>query len=121
MREDGLDLNNEMDKEHMKTLTSCTNSLLAKGFGTQFKALKHGLKSLTTEKIYLPEEVKITNFYRFEGDSDPSDNSILYVIETTSGEKGTLTDAYGAYSDAHVSKFVQEVEEIGKREHKKTD
>ena len=121
MREDGLDLNNDMDKEHMKTLTSCTNSLLAAGFETQFKALKHGLKSLTTEKIYLPEEVKITNFYRFEGESDPSDNSILYAIETTSGEKGTLTDAYGAYSDAHVAKFIKEVEEIGKREHKKQD
>jgi hypothetical protein len=116
-----LDLNNEMDKEHMKTLTSCTNSLLAKGYETQFKALKHGLKSLTTEKIYSPEEVKITNFYRFEGESDPSDNAILYAIETLSGEKGTLTDAYGPYSDPHVTKFVQDVEEIAKREHKKAD
>ncbi|MDF2438374.1 MAG: hypothetical protein K0Q95_2750 [Bacteroidota bacterium] len=119
MEAEALDLNNDMDKEHMKTLTSCLNSLLAKGYETQFKALKFGLKSLTTEKIYTPEEVKITNFYRFEGESDPSDNSILYVIETTSGEKGTLSDAYGAYSDAHVSKFIQEVEEIGKRAHKK--
>lgn len=106
------------DKEEMKTLSSCLNSLLSKGFETQFKALKHGLKSLTTEKIYLPEDVKITNFYRFEGESDPADNSILYAIETTSGEKGTLTDAYGPYGDAHVTKFIQEVEEIQKRRHK---
>ncbi|MCE3279023.1 MAG: hypothetical protein K0S44_1214 [Bacteroidetes bacterium] len=113
-----LDLNNDMDKEHMKTLVSCTNSLLAKGYETQFKAMKHGLKSLTTEKIYTPDQVKITNFYRFEGDSDPSDSSILYAIETTSGEKGTLTDAYGAYSDPHVAKFIKDVEDIGKREHK---
>jgi hypothetical protein len=119
MKASELDLNNDMDKEHMKTLVSCTNSLMTKGYVTQFKAIKHGLKSLTTDKIYTPEEVKITNFYRFEGESDPSDSSILYAIETTSGEKGTLTDAYGAYSDPHVAKFIKDVEDIGKREHRK--
>jgi hypothetical protein len=107
------------DKEHMKTLSSCLNSLLAAGFETQFKATKSGLKSLATEKLYQPGEVHITNFYRFEGESDPADNSILYAIETDSGEKGTLSDAYGAYSDAMISEFVKEVEEIEKREHKK--
>ncbi|HEX8515473.1 MAG TPA: hypothetical protein VF868_04680 [Bacteroidia bacterium] len=119
MESSQLDLNNDMDKEHMKTLSSCINSLLASGFATQFKAIKHGLKSLTTEKIYAPEEVKITNFYRFEGESDPADSAVLYAIETVSGEKGTLTDAYGAYSDPHVARFIKDVEDIEKREHKK--
>jgi hypothetical protein len=105
--------------DQMKTLSSCLNSLLAAGFETQFKATKDGLKSLATEKIYDPEDVKISSFYRFEGESDPADNSIVYAIETLSGEKGTLTDAYGAYSDVHVAKFVKEVEEISKRAHVK--
>jgi hypothetical protein len=69
--------------------------------------------------VYKPEEVKIKNFYRFEGESDPADNTILYAIETTSGERGTLTDAYGPYSDSHVAKFIQDVEDIEKRAHKK--
>jgi hypothetical protein len=107
------------DREHMKTMASVINSLTKNGYETQFKVLKEGLKSLATEKVYKPEEVKISNFYRFEGDSDPADNSILYVIDTVSGEKGTLTDAYGAYSDAQIHSFVKEVEEIQKREHKK--
>lgn len=105
--------------DQMKTLSSCLNSLLAAGFETQFKATKQGLKSLTTDKIYNAAEVKISSFYRFEGESDPADSSILYTIETSSGEKGTLTDAYGAYSDAHVAKFIKDVEEIQKRAHKK--
>jgi hypothetical protein len=119
MESDKLDLNSATDKEDLKTLSSVLNSLLSKGFETQFKAIKHGLKSLTTEKIYAPTDIRITNFYRFEGESDPADSSILYAIETTSGEKGTLTDAYGTYSDPHVAKFIQDVEEIAKREHKK--
>jgi hypothetical protein len=112
-----VDLKDE-DKEHMKTLASCINSLASDGYETQFKIVKGQiLKSLTTEKVYHPEDVRINSFYRFEGESDPSDNSILYAIETTTGEKGTLVDAYGAYSDAQISAFVHEVEEIEKKAH----
>jgi len=106
------------DHDSMKTLASCSNSLQEQGFVAQFKASKHGIQSLDTEEVYLPEDVRIINFYRFEGDSDPSDNAILYAIETVSGEKGTLVDAYGAYFDAKVSEFIKEVEDIEKRGHK---
>jgi hypothetical protein len=102
------------DHDSMKTLSSTTRKLSANGYVTQFKALKNGLESLETHEVYTPEEVKIINFYRFEGESDPSDNAILYVIETSRGEKGTLTDAYGVYTDLKVSEFVKQVEEIEK-------
>lgn len=110
--------NKPLEKIEMKTMVSCLNSLLAQGFETQFKAVKNGLKSLATEKVYTPEEVKILNFYRFEGESDPSDNSILFAIETNDGERGTLIDAYGPYSDTNVTKFMQMVEEINKKTQK---
>lgn len=102
------------DHDSMKTLSSCTRKLSQNGYATQFKALKNGLESLETHDVFAPEEVKIINFYRFEGESDPSDNAILYVVETNSGEKGTLTDAYGVYTDPKVSEFVKQVEEIQK-------
>ncbi|MNY17221.1 hypothetical protein D3C86_1505260 [compost metagenome] len=35
-------------------------------------------------------------------------------METSTGEKGTLTDAYGVYTDLKVSEFVKQVEEINK-------
>jgi hypothetical protein len=101
--------------EDMKTLASCINKLVLQGYTEDFKVSERGLLSLQQEKIYSPEEVKIANFYRFEGASDPADNSILYVIETNDGLKGTLTDAYGPYSDPHVAKFVDQVEEISKK------
>lgn len=106
-------------KEEMDTLSSCVNALTAKGFNTQFAVIEQGLKSLATEVVYKPEEVKIVSFYRFEGDSDPADNSILYAIETNNGEKGTLSDAYGMYNDADISTFIKEVEGIEKKPHDK--
>jgi hypothetical protein len=109
------------DHDYMKTLSSCTRMLSQRGFETQFKAHRNGLESLNTHEMYGPQDVKIVDFYRFEGESDPSDNVILYAIETSEGEKGTLTDAYGAYYDAKVSEFIKEVEEIQKRSAHKQD
>lgn len=106
------------EKVPMKTMVSCLNMLMTKGFEAQFKATKAGLKSLATEQVYKPGEVKVINFYRFEGESDPSDNSIVYAIETGSGEQGTLVDAYGPYSDTLVTTFMKEVEEIEKKVNK---
>ena len=60
----------------------------------------------------------MVDFFRFEGQSDPADSAIMYVIETTDGLKGILIDAYGAYADEHVNKFMAEVEEINKKEKK---
>lgn len=104
------------EKIEMKTLVSCINSLANQGFTTDFKVAASGaLRALGTEKLYNPEEVKILNFYRFEGISDPADNSILYALETKDGTRGTLVDAFGPYSDTRVTAFMKEVEDINKK------
>jgi hypothetical protein len=99
----------------MKSLSSCSNKMKEDGFKEDFQVTKEGLSSYSDSKHYTPGQVKILNFYRFEGVSDPGDNSILYVMETEDGRKGTLVDAYGAYSDSDVSKFIVKVEEIQKQ------
>ena len=100
----------------MKSMVTCTNKLVQDGFTENFKVSEQGLMALEKERVYKPEEVSIVNFYRFEGYSDPGDNTILYAIITNDGVKGTLSDGYGAYGDAQVEKFIKQVEEI----HKKT-
>ena len=102
------------EKENMKTLVSVLNSRTLSDFVTQFNITDKGLLSLATQKIYQPNQVKVAHFYRFEGESNPDDNAILYAIETDEGEKGTIVDAYGAYSDALISDFMNQVEGIHK-------
>jgi|KBSSwiStaDraftv2_1062776.scaffolds.fasta_scaffold1241981_1 hypothetical protein len=99
----------------MKSLQACLAKMISTGFTDDFKALDEGLKSLRTNKVYAPEEVKIVNFYRFEGASDPDDMSILYAIETNDGLKGTLVDAYGPYASPEVNQFILAVENINKK------
>jgi len=101
---------------HMKSLALLTNKMVLDGYVEDFKISDQGLRSLKTEKVYQPEEINVINFFRFEGQSDPNDNTIMYVIETTDGAKGTIVDAYGPYADRQLSEFMNNVESI----HKKT-
>lgn len=103
---------------YMNTLTQCTNKMMKEGYTDSYKVKDRGLFSDKTENYYTPEQVSVINFYRFEGQSDPADNTILYVIETADGGKGTLIDAYGPYSDAKVTAFMQQIEDISKKQKK---
>ena len=80
------------------------------GYTDQFRVEKDRLVNLTSGKKYKSADVTAVNFYRFEGISDPDDMSILYAIETCDGIKGTLTDAYGNYSDDDTGAFMKKVE-----------
>ncbi len=102
------------ERKEMKTLIECIEVITKRGYKTSFLGIDNTKIKGEREKHYTPEEVKINTFYRFEGDSDPGDSSILYAIETTGGEKGYLTNAYGPYSDTKISKFIDSVEEIQK-------
>jgi hypothetical protein len=100
----------------MKSLSSCSNKMREMGYTEDFQVDKLGLSTFGQgTKTYRPEDVRIVNFYRFEGVSDPGDNTIMYVIETNDGVKGTLVDGYGAYASDDVAKFIVRVEEIQKQ------
>jgi hypothetical protein len=94
---------------YLRDLAQTLNKMMQDGYTQNFKATEEGLLCLETSKTYNQSDIHVVNFYRFEGISDPSDNSILYAIEATDGVKGTLVDAYGAYSDPLVEKFMKQV------------
>lgn len=103
------------EQQFMNTLTSCVNKVVKDGFSDSFNVTSRGLYSCSKENYYSPEQIKVINFYRFEGESDPADNAIMYVIETADGARGTLIDAYGPYADARVNLFMKEVEDMNKK------
>lgn len=91
------------------------NESLAKGYIENFKVITKGLSTEDGKSVYIPREVAITDFFRFEGYSDPQDNSILYLIETYDGRKGMLIDAYGPEADGRITSFIREVDDIHKK------
>ena len=108
-------LNENNSVPYMKSLATCLSKMVTEGYTEDFKVTDHGLEATHQHGNYKPEQIQVINFFRFEGESDPDDNAILYVIETNDGTKGTLIDAYGIYNDPKVSKFMKDVENIQKR------
>ncbi len=100
---------------YLKTLVECHTKLLADGYKEEFTIADNLLKAVSTGKLYTPAEVSIINFFRFEGQTDPGDSSIMYVLETKDGTKGTLVDAYGPDADGDKTTFIREVEKIQKK------
>ncbi|MCW3093536.1 MAG: hypothetical protein JWP81_4605 [Ferruginibacter sp.] len=100
---------------YLKTLVECHKKMMDDGYKEDFTIEDGRLKCVSSERSYQATDISIKNFFRFEGQSDPDDNSIMYVIETNDGTKGTLIDAYGAYADADISTFITEVEAIEKK------
>ena len=99
----------------MNSLSTCVNKLVTDGYSINFKVDEQGLVAVDEGKHYTPDQVHIKNFFRFEGASDPADNSILYAIELDNGKKGTLIDAYGSYNDESITKFIKQVEDMEKK------
>lgn len=93
----------------MTTLSECLTNALEHGYTENFKVIAKGLATEDEKCIYIPQDIEIPNFYRFEGASDPQDNAILYLIKTNDGRKGTLIDAYGVDADTVLSNFIRQV------------
>ncbi|MDD7886587.1 hypothetical protein [Flavivirga sp. 57AJ16] len=80
-----------------------------KGYGSNFYFKKNKLINSETKNQYLPEDITIVAEHRYEGMSDPSDMSILYVIETNKNEKGTFLLGYGPNTDLDIAEFFKKV------------
>lgn len=88
----------------MTTLSSVMEKMRLKKWDNEFVLEGKGF-CVGTGKFYQPEDLRIIRTYRFEGDSDPSDNVILYIIEAKDGLIGYSLDAYGAYSNHDGEKY----------------
>lgn len=85
-------------QDSFTTVSEAIEDLKKKGYTEDFNMCETGVENKSKKKIHPAEELNVVKFYRFEGFSNPEDNMVLYVIETNTGEKGVLLDAYGAYS-----------------------
>jgi hypothetical protein len=101
-------------KEEEKTMVSVMDKLNQAGYTEQFRVSKGRLERLSDQKSWGANEVRIMDFYRFEGVTDPDDMSILYALECKDGTKGTISNSYGTYADTEVDEFMKCVEDTGK-------
>ncbi len=92
------------------SLVEAHQDLLTKGYDKNYKVTEAMTMEDGEGHKYSPNQLSIDEFHRFEGDTDPADNSILYAVSANDGRRGTLVDAFGAQGSMKTAKFILEVE-----------
>lgn len=82
------------------TLSQALNSLKKRGYTENLNLKPFCIECPSLALQFYPEDFTIDEYYRFEGNSDPVDNSIVYAISANDNRvKGVLVDAYGVYAE----------------------
>lgn len=99
-----------MLKESFGTLSETINALIKIGYVHDFNIHEECIVCHQENLKLLPSEFQIDKVYRFEGESNPDDQSILYVLSSPKfNVKGTLVNGYGISSDEETSKVIEKL------------
>ena len=92
------------------TVTASLKDLKQRGYTVDFNIAFDKIICSKNEILLNPAEFGITEFYRFEGDTDPGDENVVYAIESKDGKvKGTITSAYGTYAVSISTDMIQKL------------
>ena len=75
------------------TVSEAVNGLKQRGFVVDFN-LEENCLVCHGDKFDI-NDFEIVEVFRFEGNTDPSDEAIVYAIESAKGTKGILVSGYG--------------------------
>ena len=80
------------------TVTEAIKGLRERGYTKDFNLKENCI--VCHENKFNPEDFEIEEVYRFEGNSDPADEAVVYGIVSKNGLKGVLVNGYGPSADA---------------------
>ena len=82
-----------------ETVTEALQELYKRGFELNLNIAFD--KDISQEKHLNPEDFEIIETYRFEGDTNPSDEDVVYALISKDGYlKGVFSGAFGTYNNA---------------------
>lgn len=82
------------------TVVEALNGLKERGYNHDFNITFDKITCSSTGLCLNPSAFEITEVYRFEGDTNPSDEDVVYAVESKEGNiKGVITSAFGLYAD----------------------
>ena len=81
---------------HYSTVSEALEELNKKGFTLDFNLQDENIKKN-------PHNYEIEHVFRYEGDSDPGDEAVVYGIASNSGEKGVYVAGFSANSESEAA------------------
>ncbi len=99
-----------MSRNHSyDTLSEALNDLAKRGFTKNFNIQSDCIECKEIELKLHPDDFEIVEVYRFEGNSNPGDEEVVYAIESKGRVKGVFVTAYGIYSDELSNELIQKL------------
>lgn len=93
-----------------ENMVDALNDLKKRGFNTDFNIAFDNISCRETGVCLSPSQFEIVEHYRFEGETNPSDSSVIYAVQAADGSmKGTLISAYGVYSEPVSDDMIQKL------------
>jgi len=96
-----------MDNDNLKhigemtSLSEVINALAKQGYTLDFNLKSNQIAGADNPVQAFPEQFLIDKHYRFEGESNPDDEAIVYAISSVDGKtKGILVNGYGTTSES---------------------
>jgi hypothetical protein len=94
-------------ENHYAPVSEAITKLRGQGFDLDFCI--EGNHITSGEEKFDADSFEIADIYRYEGDSDPGDEAVVYALESKSGKKGILVTGMGMYSDGDSLKLLQKL------------
>ena len=96
--------------ESYSTLVEAINGLKARGYTEDFNLKENHLDCSNGNHQLSPDDFEVDDVFRFEGNSDPEDQAVLYAISSEKYKlKGVLVNAYGIYSDNEANEIIKKL------------
>ena len=99
-----------MHSHDYQTLVEAQTDLRARGFTVEF-SFKDGKLAGDNGQSYAASQLTSLEDYRFEGMTNPGDESILVALRAHDGARGYAISAYGPYADQAFMEFLAAIPE----------
>lgn len=101
--------------QEIDNLVDGINELRKEGYVEDFNLKQNCIECRNGEYKIFHDEFEIDNFFRFEGDTDPGNSSILYAISSPKYKlKGVLVNGYGIYSEEVTNEMLNKLNIVHK-------
>ena len=87
---------------HYATVSVALEELKEKGFTVDFNNQEGRI-------INSPDDFTIQHVYRYEGESDPGDEAMVFGIESSTGEKGVFVAGASAFTEKSAAMVLNEL------------
>ncbi len=95
------------------TMTEAITDLQERGYTENFNLEKNYLLCEDREIYLHPQDFEVEQAFRFEGNTDPGDENVVYAISSPKHHlKGILVSAFGAYADIESSALIAKLQYI---------